>query len=99
EKSAPADPLYPDELKTKTNGHATPEILPSGFEEFWIAYPNKTGKVAAVKAWKKCKHKPPLETILSSITTAKQSRKWKDDGGRFIPNPATWLNEGRWDDK
>ncbi len=23
--------------------------------------------------------------------------KWKDEG-KFIPNPATWLNQGRWED-
>jgi len=99
EKKETPDPLYPPELKTTNGHHAAPLILPEGFEEFWIAYPNKTGKQAAVRAWRKAKHKPPLEQILSSITSAKQSKKWTDENGRFIPNPATWLNEGRWDDK
>jgi hypothetical protein len=25
--------------------------------------------------------------------------QWRKDGGQFIPNPATWLNQGRWDDQ
>jgi hypothetical protein len=70
------------------------------FEEFWRAYPKKVGKEAAWKAWKKIK--PPaalLAKILTAIPEAIQSRQWRLENGRFIPNPATWLNQGRWDDE
>ena len=29
------------------------------------------------------------------MTTA----QWTKEGGQYIPNPTTWLNQGRWDDK
>jgi hypothetical protein len=27
------------------------------------------------------------------------SAEWTKDGGQFIPHPATWLNQKRWEDE
>lgn len=70
----------------------------SGFEEFWKSYPRKVGKKAAQTAWKKAAL-PPIEKVLSAVSKQKQSPQWRKEGGRYIPNPATWLNQGRWDDE
>ncbi len=70
----------------------------SGFEEFWKSYPRKVGKKAAQTAWKKAAL-PPIEKVLSAVSKQKQSTQWSKEGGRYIPNPATWLNQGRWDDE
>jgi len=69
-----------------------------GFEEFWKTYPRKVGKAAAEKAWSKAKG-VELATILQAIERARSTEQWQKDGGQFIPYPATWLNEGRWDDE
>lgn len=37
--------------------------------------------------------------MLNAIETAKQSRQWNKDNGQYIPNPATWLNQKRWEDE
>ena len=66
------------------------------FEEFWSAYPKKVGKKEACKAFKKVKE--PLAVLLDAIKEQKLSEQWSKDSGRFIPNPATWLNQGRWED-
>lgn len=71
---------------------------PLGFETFWEAYPKKTGRKAAIKAWVAAKDKPDVDRIVSVVQREKQSAQWKKDGGQFIPHPATWLNQGRWDD-
>jgi hypothetical protein len=39
------------------------------------------------------------EQIHQSLVAAKSSHDWSKDGGKYIPNPATWLNQGRWDDE
>jgi hypothetical protein len=72
--------------------------LDAGFSLFWIAYPRKVGKAAALKAWQKAKGKPDVDSILDAVRNQSQSEQWNKDGGQFIPNPATWLNQGRWDD-
>ena len=69
------------------------------FDAFWTAYPRKIGRKAAQKAWERAKDKPELAVILSAVEVQKQSEQWCKDGGQYIPHPATWLNQGRWDDK
>jgi hypothetical protein len=72
--------------------------LKVGFDEFWSAYPKKVGKKAAVKAWAKATDKPGVQEVIGKINELKSTKEWQKDGGQFIPHPATWLNEGRWDD-
>jgi len=75
-----------------------PDSLISSFDAFWKAYPKKEGKEQARKAFKKVK--PDLmPIILKAIENQKQTDKWKNDGGKYIPNPATWINGKRWEDE
>ena len=67
------------------------------FDVFWKAYPRKIGKGDARKAFAKVK--VPVETLLSAIEQQTRSEQWTRENGRFIPNPATWLNQGRWEDE
>lgn len=90
----------------RTSGaEARPKMRASGaeareaaFEAFWAAYPKKTGKREARKAFEKTPEAawPKLGPALEA---QKRSRQWQSDGGRYIPNPATWLNQGRWEDE
>lgn len=73
---------------------------PPGFAAFWSAYPRKTAKGDALKAFAKL---APDDTLLAQMLTAlswqARSDGWVRDGGKFIPHPATWLNGRRWDDE
>ena len=70
------------------------------FEQFWTNYPKKVGKDAARKAWEKRRPDQALvKTFLGAVAHQRQSPQWRKDGGQFIPNPATWLNQGRWQDE
>lgn len=69
---------------------------PEGFIKFWEAFPNKTGKDAALKAWRKREREMPDTTsVLAAIDlyvrTKPSDREWC--------NPATWINQGRWQDQ
>ena len=66
----------------------------SDFEEFWVAYPKKTAKQEALKIWKR--KKPPIDEVLKALSWQTKSQQWLDG---FIPNPATYLNQGRWEDE
>ena len=77
------------------NERSTPPISPPGdFDRFWAAYPKKVGKQAARKAFSRVKI--PVETLLTAIEQQKCSDQWSKG---YIPNPATWLNQGRWEDE
>jgi hypothetical protein len=67
------------------------------FERFWQAYPKKIGKVAAQKALARVK--VPVDVLIAAVEKQKQSDQWTRDAGRYIPNAATWLNQGRWEDE
>ena len=64
------------------------------FDIFWKAYPSKTGKDAAYKSWKKLN--PTIQDVLKALEWQVNSEKWISG---FIPNPATYLNQGRWQDE
>jgi uncharacterized protein YdaU (DUF1376 family) len=70
----------------------------SDFETFWAAYPRKVGKDAARRCWMKKKNLPPVENVLAAVKKQVRSQEWQRDSGQFIPHPATWINQGRWDD-
>lgn len=67
------------------------------FDRFWTVYPKKVGKEAARKAFAKVKEN--VETLITAVEQQIQSEQWQRDGGQYIPNPATWLNQGRWNDE
>ena len=77
-----------------------PNGVPDGFDAFWTAYPNKVGKGAAVKAFAKiAPGQDLLRDMLAALADQKCSVRWLKDGGQYVPNPATWLNQQRWLDE
>jgi hypothetical protein len=70
------------------------------FGMFWEAYPRKAGKPASEKAFAKVRPSGLVfDAILKAIEAQKRSAQWTKDGGQFIPYPATWLNQRRWEDE
>lgn len=70
------------------------------FKTFWSAYPKKAGKDAAKKAFVKRKFdEQAFEKVMAALNEQKASEQWVKDAGQFIPHPATWLNQGRFDDE
>ena len=67
------------------------------FNIFWKRYPKKVGKQAARRAWKT--HKAKLQEVLESLSWQIASEDWTKEGGKYIPNPATYLNQHRWEDE
>ena len=67
------------------------------FERFWEAYPRKVGKKAAGAAFMRVL--ADTDTLIAALEKQKTSEQWTKEGGRYIPNPATWLNQGRWEDE
>ena len=77
-----------------SHSHIKTNTPPSGFAEFWMAYPRKVAKGAAEKTWRKLKPSPELiAVILDSLQV------WDLPEAKFIPHPATWLNHRRWEDQ
>lgn len=70
------------------------------FERFWKAYPRHDAKAPARKAWMRLKPDIQLcRTMAAALEQQKQSEGWQRDNGRYIPMPATWINQRRWEDE
>ncbi len=75
-------------------------VYSEDFLEFWSAYPKKMGKGAAFKVFIKLKlTKKDKADILTALDWQKKSEQWLRDNGQFIPYPATYLNQRRWEDE
>lgn len=83
--------------QTKANHNHNQNNTSIGFTEFWNAYPQKVGKGAAEKVWQKLK--PETATILAALAWQTKQDAWTKDGGQFIPHPATYLSQKRWEDE
>lgn len=87
-----------DAHERTTKNKPNPTLL---FDVFWAAYPahKHKAKQDALKAWEKLKPNEALvETILTALKAQAASWGWTKDDGRWVPNPATWLNGKRWTD-
>ena len=91
---------------TNTNTNVNPNPLTPiadksavvvGFEKFWAAYPRKVAKPNALKAWRAAKVNP--EFVMDGLAKFTASDDWLRDGGKYVPHPATWLNQRRWEDE
>jgi DNA-binding transcriptional ArsR family regulator len=83
-------PIVPqNEILTET------EIM---FNQFWKSYPNKKAKQVAYKSFTKLKPDETLfKEIMDKLELFKQTKQWGNE--KYIPYPATWLNQKRWEDE
>jgi hypothetical protein len=67
------------------------------FDEFWLVCPRKIGKQAAEKAWGIAASGVDAEALIQAMRSfAGQS---KDTPVKYLPAPARWLSEKRWQDE
>jgi hypothetical protein len=87
-----------DKIREDKNIKTKPKRDATAFARFWDAYPKKVGKGKAEKAFVKV-DVALLDVILKAVAQHSKSEQWLKDNGQFIPHPATWLNERRWEDE
>ena len=88
------------ELETENEKEGSLELPnrgESGFESFWHLYPRKEGKEKARQAYRKCN--VGLGVMLEALGRQISGEQWNREGGRYVPLPATWLNQRRWEDE
>lgn len=73
---------------------------PDGFDEWWDLYPRKVARKKAEQAYKAALRggATPAE-LLTGLEASRRS--WAIEGREKtkLPYPATWLNQGRWEDE
>ena len=68
------------------------------FDEFWSLYPRKIAKAVARKAWQRL---TPEQQLMAAKAIDTHCQYWsaKETELEFIPHPATWINQERWEDE
>lgn len=70
-----------------------------GFAEFYAEYPRKVSAGQARQEWAKLSPDEALrKRIVSAVRAWARSPEWARNDGQFIPKPARWLREQRWED-
>lgn len=70
------------------------------FNAFWEVYPRKVAKVVALRAFTKAKiNADLLKQILANLRFMCNSAQWKKGNGQFVPYPASYINQRRWEDE
>jgi hypothetical protein len=69
--------------------------------DFWAAYPRKVGKFEARASWLKVKpwSQETLDELIQGLERWLKYWRDHDTDKEFIPYPATWLNQHRWEDE
>ena len=85
-----------------TDGKCSTEKIPPAdgamFTQFWNAYPEnaRNRREDAWEAWKQLNpDKQTAVRILNQLEAWKQSSRWLDDNGAYIPRPDNFLSEKR----
>ena len=71
------------------------------FERFWDRYGKKVGRANAERAFDRatrCASWPGIEIVLATVDAWNATPQWREEGGRYKPYAATWLNGERWTD-
>jgi uncharacterized protein YdaU (DUF1376 family) len=98
-KTLSSEPVGSDEGVPKPPSRKkTPATSPEGFDEFWKLYPRKEAKPRALRAWRKVEP-AELPAILAGLRVHIQKEQWQKGDVKYIPLPATWLNDRRWEDE
>lgn len=87
-----------EENRIEENRREEGNMYEGVFESFWLEFPEKKGKGKAYESW--CKIKSDKTQIIQAIKKQVINNHFKGkDGKDYIPHPATWLNQKRWEDE
>lgn len=72
----------------------------AGFERVFDTFPNPANRAKAHRRWLRIAPDAGLQAVmLRAIAAQRTTAKWRKEGGRFIPEFATWLRNRCWLDR
>lgn len=91
-------PMSADTSIEPSKNYPSSDASSDWFDEFWESYPRKVGKRDASTVFRRLMRlgdSPSKDRVLGAVEALKAEGREM----RFIPHPATWLRQGRWDDE
>lgn len=95
------DSLLSKEKRSKEKSNGSSCMSPQGkFEIFYKAYPKKRGRKDALKAFLKLNPDDAgFAEMMRALEAWKKTDEWQKERGKYVCQPATWLNGERWKDE
>lgn len=92
-------PVSPEPLiePLGTTTKRAPRFEQHRFDAWWDRYPRKRGKAAALKSYKRAAKTAGYDALDAGLTAS--LHMWRGKDPEYLPYPATWLNQGRWEDQ
>lgn len=87
----------PPETERETEKRQRQTERAEEFQRWYALYPKKEGRAKAEEAFAKVKE--PVDLLIAALKRHCQRPDWLKEEGRYIPLPATWLNQRRWEDQ
>lgn len=93
--------------RSRARKRAADLVASPAFDRFWLAWPDKAARVAALDAWAKAGIDGRLdtdllvdETIIPAVRRQTEELGWLEvaTGGEYPPHASTWINGRRWED-
>ena len=93
----PSDPKHNDTRLAPKPKPALKAKYAIEFEQFWEMYPNRKAKPAAERAFIKAREEGTEAAIIfKAVIDHSKDDQWVREGGKYIPHPATFINQKRW---
>lgn len=77
---------------------ASASVILTDFDLFWDAFPRKAGKGAARQKFDIATRTTAAQIIMQALAAQKAAGMFSPDL-KFVPHPATWLHQQRYDDE
>ena len=94
EKETEKEPENKPEAESKPEGQAKSR---EDFARFWLAYPKRVNREDAFRAYMAADASP--QELLAAVQRQRAGPQWREQGGRFVPQPANWLRRRGWLDE
>lgn len=95
EEGGKREEVLDSSLRSESDAREVGPPLDAEFADWYATYPHKIGRAAALKAFKTARRKADLPVLQAGV--ARYIREKPPD--RPWCNPATWLNQERWNDQ
>lgn len=84
-----------------TNNKEITSLKNDGFDHWWKSYPKKVAKPAGLKAFKSKTKNMGEDSFMKfvDLISSDSANRYLQTEKQFIPNPATYLNEERYNDE
>lgn len=89
--------VLPGSASSKPSGARALKAEPPRFGEFWVEYPRKVARAAALKMWISRQLDHSADLIIAAIRD--QAIEFRLREPDKVPHAATWLNGERWKDE